>query len=826
MKAIDFRRFGCFIWIAIVIGLIGLSFDPSGLLGRPGVALAAVDPVIAAAGDIACDPSSSSFNGGNGTSGSCRQKYTSDLLVNGGFAAVLALGDIQYYCGGYQAFLQSYDLSWGRVKSITRPAVGNHEYLTSGGTDCTSANAGAAGYFNYYGSAAGNPSQGYYSYNIGAWHLVALNSNCSSAGGCGSTSAQGLWLKADLAANQNLCTLAYWHIPVFSSGGRANSNARSLWQTLYDNNVELVLNGHDHIYERFAPQTANGVLDTARGIRSFIVGTGGSNHTSLASIAANSEVRNTDTFGILKLTLHPTSYDWQFVPEAGKTFTDSGTGLCRGSSQIPATNTPSPTPGPLPTPTNTAQSTQVDTPPTSIFTFSPLADAYVNQSSTGTNYGTSTQLRTDGSPFVRSYMRFDVRNLTGRVTRATLRVYATSALSSGYDVRTVTDNTWGETTINYNNAPTFGNAIGISGPVTAGGWTNVDVTSLITANGVYNLAITSASGTALSLASREAAAADRPQLIVEAQIPTATPNPTATPTATATQTATGTATNTLTATAAPSQTQTRTNTPTATQTRTATPASTNSITPTSTITATHTPTFAGPATDTPTTTGTATLTDPPVETPTASATPLETQTGTPVSTDPATETGTPTTLPTETVTNTAVSFPTETMSPTPTGTLVATPAITTFTPAADSYINESSPTTNYGASTQFRVDGSPLVRSYLRFNVQNLTGRVTRATLRVFANSAASSGCAANIVSDNTWTETGLTYNNAPTLGSALGSSGSFGTGVWISMDVTAYVTGNGTYNIAVTTPGSTAVSLASREAGANAPQLIVETAP
>jgi hypothetical protein len=144
----------------------------------------------------------------------------------------------------------------------------------------------------------------------------------------------------------------------------------------------------------------------------------------------------------------------------------------------------------------------------------------------------------------------------------------------------------------------------------------------------------------------------------------------------------------------------------------------------------------------------------------------------------------------------------------------------------DSYVNSDSPTANTGTSTQLRVDGSPIVRSYLRFIVQGLNSRVTRATLRVFANSGANSGCVANIVANNTWTETGINYNNAPPLGSALGSSGSFGTGVWITMDVTAYITGNGTYSLAVNTPGSTAVSLASREAGANAPQLIVETGP
>src|SRR5690349_15131644 len=332
MKAIFFRGFGYYLSLFTSISLILLLSGPARLPGTSEVALAASDPVIAAAGDIACDPTSSGFNGGNGISGSCRQKYTSDLLVNGGFAAVLPLGDNQYYCGGYQAFLQAYDLSWGRVKSITRPVVGNHEYLTSGGTDCTTANAGAAGYFHYFGAAAGNPSQGYYSYDIGTWHLIALNSNCGDAGGCGSSSPQGQWLAADLAAHTNFCTLAYWHIPLYSSGGRASSNTQSIWQTLYNNNVDLVLNGHDHIYERFAPQTPAGTLDTARGIREFIIGSGGANHTSLATIAANSEVRNVDTYGVLKLTLHPTSYTWQFVPEAGKTFTDTGTGACHGSA--------------------------------------------------------------------------------------------------------------------------------------------------------------------------------------------------------------------------------------------------------------------------------------------------------------------------------------------------------------------------------------------------------------------------------------------------------------------------------------------------------------
>jgi chitodextrinase len=342
----DRRLIGALIlFTALVAALpieLGVSPGPAQALGATVVAASPDDPVIAAAGDIACDPANSKFNGGAGKSDGCRQKYTADLIVGQGYSAVLALGDNQYYCGGYNAFLQSYDKSWGRVKSITYPAVGNHEYLTSGGTDCNSANAGANGHFTYFGAAAGLPGQGYYSFDIGAWHLVMLNSSCSQAGGCGATSPQGKWLRADLAAHTNICTLAFWHIPLFSSGGRASSNSKSFWDALYTADADVVLAGHDHIYERFAPQTPSGAADPVRGIREFVVGTGGSNWTSIASVKPNSEVRNDRSFGILRLTLHPTSYDWQFVPAAGSTFTDSGTTQCHGASsdtQAPTTPT-------------------------------------------------------------------------------------------------------------------------------------------------------------------------------------------------------------------------------------------------------------------------------------------------------------------------------------------------------------------------------------------------------------------------------------------------------------------------------------------------------
>ena len=247
----------------------------------------------------------------------------SQLLVDNNPAAVLALGDTCHNptedC--YSSF---YNPSWGRVKSITYPTVGNHEYGVSG----------ASTYYDYFNGSgnfsgtAGDRDKGYYSYDVGSWHFIVLNTQCSQAGGCGTSSPQYLWLQNDLQTHSNQCTLAYWHIPLFSSGGRANNNSLNFYTLLYNYNADIVLNGHDHIYERFVPQKYDQTADYSRGIRQFIVGTGGANHTSIASVQPNSEVRNTDTFGVLKLTLHPDSYDWQFVPEAGKTFTDSGSAFC------------------------------------------------------------------------------------------------------------------------------------------------------------------------------------------------------------------------------------------------------------------------------------------------------------------------------------------------------------------------------------------------------------------------------------------------------------------------------------------------------------------
>jgi hypothetical protein len=261
--------------------------------------------VLLAAGDIA----SCSSNGDEQTA----------QLLDGLSGTVATLGDNAYDSGSASEFANCYDPTWGRHKARTHPAVGNHEYNTTG----------ASGYFNYFGAAAGEPGKGYYSYDLGAWHLIVLNSEIPMGAG----SAQEVWLRADLAAHPTACTLAYWHEPRYSSGAEHGSSTKPavVWSDLYNAGAELVLSGHDHDYERFAPMNANSGLDPQYGVREFVVGTGGKNHYHAGTIEVNSEVRNFDTFGVLQLTLSPSGYSWQFIPVAGASFTDRGSGSCHGA---------------------------------------------------------------------------------------------------------------------------------------------------------------------------------------------------------------------------------------------------------------------------------------------------------------------------------------------------------------------------------------------------------------------------------------------------------------------------------------------------------------
>jgi len=239
-------------------------------------------------------------------------------LISGIAGTVFTAGDNAYETGSTANFRDCYAPTWGAFADRTYPTAGNHEYETTG----------AAGYFNYFGGRAGPAGKGWYAYDMGSWRIYALNSNCFVVG-CDVGGEQEQWLRADLGANPRECVLAYWHHPRFSSGQHGNdAEVAAIWNALYEAGAEVVVNGHDHNYERFRPQTPAAVADDARGIRQFVVGTGGASLRSFGTVKANSQIRNSSTLGVLKLTLGLSSYSWQFVPVAGKTFTDSGSETC------------------------------------------------------------------------------------------------------------------------------------------------------------------------------------------------------------------------------------------------------------------------------------------------------------------------------------------------------------------------------------------------------------------------------------------------------------------------------------------------------------------
>jgi len=336
-----------FFVFAAVIG--GLALGILIFLSETAVAQT-TDPVVAGAGDITrCS--------------NAQGESTALLLDLIDPDIVVTMGDNAYPDGTIDQFNNCYDPTWGRHKDRTRPSPGNHDYHVSG----------AAGYYTYFGAAASpmdtnctSNCKGYYSYNLGDWHIIALNSEISHSAG----STQEQWLRADLAANPTTCTLAYAHKPRFSSANHgSNSAMKALWQALYDYEADVVLSAHDHTYERFALQDPNGLADPELGIRAFVAGTGGAGLYAFKSPEPNSEVRNNIARGVLKLTLHPTSYDWEFVPIAGQTFTDSGTSGCVSSSPLP-TSTPSPVPD-TPTPSDTPTPTITPGGPTLTPTLTP-----------------------------------------------------------------------------------------------------------------------------------------------------------------------------------------------------------------------------------------------------------------------------------------------------------------------------------------------------------------------------------------------------------------------------------------------------------------------
>ena len=265
---------------------------------------------------------------GAGDIASCSQandSATARLLGNIP-GTIFTLGDNVYPYGSAENFRDCYAPTWGKYKKRTRPAVGNHEYYDENYASTTAAGP----YFDYFGARAGARGEGYYSYDRRNWHIVVLNGDCDKVGGCDSDSPQGRWLRNDLADNPSRCTLAYFHRPLYSTGVNvAGPQVKPFWDMLHDRNADLIINGHAHRYERFAPMTPGGTRSD-NGIRQIVAGTGGQpggDEVSLAD-APNLQRVKTGVFGVLRLNLRADSYAWKFVPVAGETFTDSGATSC------------------------------------------------------------------------------------------------------------------------------------------------------------------------------------------------------------------------------------------------------------------------------------------------------------------------------------------------------------------------------------------------------------------------------------------------------------------------------------------------------------------
>jgi hypothetical protein len=447
------------------------------------------DPVLVGAGGIAsCD-----------TAG---DEATAALIKALPDAAVFSAGDNAYEKGTAAQFANCYDKTWGRFKARTRPAPGNHDYATDGGGP----------YYSYFGAAAGTKGKGWYSYDLGAWHVVVLNSNCSTNNRCATGSAQEQWLKADLAASTARCTAAVIHHPRFSSDNIDGNRPEvgPLWDALYAAGADLVISGHARVYERFGPQTPAGKADPQHGMPLFNVGTGGRGHAGFNAPKANSVVRDGTSWGVLKLTLYADSYDFAFLPVAGAKFTDAGSGSCHGA---PPGGSPEPPSG--------------GDPSTTTLTFGAGADASVVKGSPNTNYGATSTLLADAGPMKEAYLRFTVSGVQGTVTRARLRLWVTNGSGNGPAVYPTAvglagaTSPWPEAAITWNKRPArTGPALDDLGRVRAGQFVDLDVTGAVTGDGAYSFELATGSNDGTDFASGEASTPGRrPQLLVDVAPP-------------------------------------------------------------------------------------------------------------------------------------------------------------------------------------------------------------------------------------------------------------------------------------------------------------------
>jgi chitodextrinase len=754
---------------------------------------------------------------GDGAGGESSAAAVSDLAVSLQPDLFLYLGDV-YEKGSVAEFYNWYgtdSTNFGRLRSITNPVIGNHEYE----------NLVAPGYFNYWDNIPN-----FYSYDAGGWHFIALNSNAAYEP-TDPTSAQYQWLEQNLAANSQSCTIVYYHHPYFNIGPEGSASAMAdIWALMSQYNVSIVLNGHDHNYQRWIPLDANG-QPSSTGITEFVLGGGGHGIrpfvTSDSRVAYSSDI-NPTAFGVLLLTLNQDGASFSYKNSAGATI-DSGVVPCVTA----AGDTASPT-----TPGNfsatAVSATRVDmtwsassdnsgvsgytifrdnaelatvsgaslaysdttaypatsytyavdaydqagnhstvsdpvaltTPemPTSL-TFPVSADTYVNAYNPTYTYGTATVLRADSSPDLHSYLRFDVSGLAGTpITSAWLQVYAASSTSVGVSLHAVADNSWDEYNTNYDNAPPLGAILAASGPFSTGEWISLDITGYVTGEGTFSFGLDTTSTTSISFPSRESGA-NAAQLIVNFQEPVDTTAPSIP--------------DGLTATAASS-----------TQVDLAWNASTD---------------------------------DSGVAGYTIYRDGAELVSVSGVTTSYSDTTALPSTSYAYTVDAFDQAGNRSAQSPPVSITTPTLPSSLAFDVVADTYVNAQYPTATYGSTTVLRVDASPDLNGYLRFIVSGLAGTsINSVQLLIYANNSSSLGIDVYEVADNTWSEANTNYNNAPPFGNLLASSGAFVSGNWIILDVTSFVMGEGTFSFGIDTTSNTALTFPARESGANAAQLVV----
>jgi chitodextrinase len=808
---------------AFVAALAAVSFIP--LVGGAALSLAATgsatadEPILLAAGDIAgCDS-----NGDEETA----------AILDGQAGTIAALGDLAYENGTAAEFSSCYGPSWGRHRDRTYPAPGNHEYLSSG----------AAPYYAYFGDRAGPSAPGYYSYDLGAWHIVSLNSNCSSiSGGCGPGSPQEAWLRADLAASSALCTLAYWHHASFSSGTThgPSDRMRALLDLLHAHHADVLLTGHEHHYERFAPQTPDRIASSS-GIRAFVVGTGGRSPTYPFGTppAPNSELRVSAVRGVLKLTLRAAGYDWQFLPVAGQTLADAGTGSCHGAPPPDSTAPTAPSGLTASSPSGsrvelgwTAASDNVgvagyrifrnnvevgttsatawmdatatpattytyhvvaydaalnDSPPSNTatittrsadrtLTFVPSADATIESANPTRNLGTATTLQADASPVRAFVVKFNVSGVgSASVVEAKLRLHVTNPSNRGGDLR-ATAAGWNEATVNWQNAPAGGAVVGSLLRVLQGSWYEISLPAgAISGDGDVAFRVDSPSTDGVDYVSREGSAALRPELVVTVSDPVA---------------------NDLEAPTKPTG-----------------------------LTATPTPSGAvdlvwNASSDNLRVAGYRILRDG-TEIITTSAT---------ASTDTSVAPGTRyayqvvaydgagnASEPSDTVFVTTATPPPP--PPPPPG-----PRTLTFTPSADATIVSGTPSRNFGTTSMLEADNSPVKGFLIRFDVGGVgPATVTSARLRLHVTNASDRGGDFRATA-NGWTENAVTWATAPAAGALVASLGTVAAGSWQEFELAGgAVTGDGAFSFRVASPSSDGAAYDSREAGAAlAPQLIL----